>query len=177
MSCLCPDCLFGDTSECPNKNYSGTWIRYDIHTGKKVTDPEFCNKHWCRNDDCTESSDVGSSLQSPPVMSNLQSCPTSPSVTSSNHNSDLDFNEHTVTPVEPDLDTRILMCQNFGALRDLFSSQEPFDPLQYTVAKMSRCHRLDTDALQYKPTDAPKVTLQCRSLGMAIASVELWPLQ
>ena len=189
VACMCPNCLFGDTCECPNKHYSGTWTRYDLHTGKKITDPEFRNIYWSAREDCAESSD-GSSLQSPSVMSNIQSCPTSPSVTSSNDNSDRDFNEHTVTPVEPDLDTRIMMCQNFGALRDLFSSQEPFDPLQYTVATMCRSHRLDTDALQYKPRDAPKGyspvqvfgngNCFCRALAIAIGKdpeAEHWPLR
>ena len=160
MACLCPHCLFGDTCECPNKHYSGTWTRYNLHTGKKVTDPEFCNKHWCPNKACTEGSNVEGSLQLPSVSSNVESCPTSPSVTSTdqmaNDASDPDVSDNTDAPVEPDLETRISMCQNFGALRDLFSLQEPFDPIQYNVAKMCRSHRLDTDALKYKPADAPK---------------------
>ena len=82
VACLCPHCLFGDTCACPNKHYSGTWTRYDLCTGKKVTDPEFCNKHWCASKDCTDGSDVESSLQLPSVNSNNESCPASPSVTS-----------------------------------------------------------------------------------------------
>ena len=61
VACLCPNCLFGDTCACPNKHYSGTWTRYDLYTGKKVTDPEFCNKHWCANEACAEGSDVENS--------------------------------------------------------------------------------------------------------------------
>ena len=78
IACLCPNCLFGDTCACPNKHYSGTWTRYNLHTGKKVTDPEFCNKHWCANEACTEGSDVENSLQLQSVSSNIQSCSTSP---------------------------------------------------------------------------------------------------
>ena len=158
MACLCSNCLFGATCECPNKYYSGTWTKYDLQTGKKITDPDFSNQHWCSNEDCTEGSDVGSPIQSPSVRSNVQSCLTSPSVTPSlaMDNSNPDFHQNTDVCVEYDLDTRIGLCQNFCALRDLFSSQEPLDPIQYTVAKMARSHRLDTDALQYKPRDAPR---------------------
>ena len=157
VACLCPHCLFGDTCACPNKHYSGTWTRYNVRTGKKVTDPEFCNKHWCANKDCTEGSDVESSLQSPSGSSNNYSCPASPSVTPiADENLDPDFCEHTDVRVQQNFDTRIQMCPNFGVLIDLFSLEEPFDPIEYTVAKMCRSHRLDTDALQYKPKDAPK---------------------
>ena len=69
-------------------------------------------------------------------------------------NSDPDVHEYQQVTSEPHLDTRIQMCANFNALSDLFSSQETFDPLVYTPAKLSRIHRLDTDALQYKPPDA-----------------------
>ena len=71
-------------------------------------------------------------------------------------NSDSDFCENTYVHVEQDLDTRIQMCANFGALTDLFSLQDPFYLIEYTVSTMCRSHRLDTDALQYKPADAPK---------------------
>ena len=151
---MCPSCLFGDTSECPNKHYSGTWTRYDVNTGKRVTDPEFHNKHWSDGENCTKDADI--SLQLPSVTS-PESGPTSPSVTSPVQmgTSDRDFHGNTDVPVdvpvEQDLDTRIAMCQNFGALRDLFSLQEPFDPIECTVAKMCRSHRLDTDALQFTP--------------------------
>ena len=30
VACLCPNCLFGDVCECPNKHYSGNWIRYNL---------------------------------------------------------------------------------------------------------------------------------------------------
>ena len=82
------------------------------------------------------------------------------------------------------------MCQNFSALRDLFSLQEPFDPIEYTVAKMCRSHRLDTDALQFTSQDAPKgynpVQVSgdgnCfpRALAIAIGKdpeAEHWPLR
>ena len=190
VACLCPNCLFGDTYACPNKHYSGTWTRYNLHTGKKVTDHEFFNKHWCANEDCTEGSDAQSSLQSPSVSCNIQSHPTSPSVTSTaNENSDLEFCENTDVSVEQDLDTRIQMCANFGALADLFDSHEPFAPIDYTVAKICRSHRLDTDALKYKPSDAPKGYYpvqvfgngNCSPRALAIAigkdpEEEHWPL-
>ena len=82
------------------------------------------------------------------------------------------------------------MCPNFSALTDLFSLEEPFDPIDYTVAKMCRSHRLNTDALQYKPRDAPKGYYpvqvfrdgNCfpRALAIAIGKdpeVEHWPLR
>ena len=127
---------------------------------------------------CPRGSDAQRSLQLPSVSCNIQSRPTSPSVTSTaNENSDSDFCENTDVSVEQDLDTRIQMCANFGALADLFDSHEPFAPIDYTVAKMCRSHRLDTDALKYKPSMHQKVTILCRFLAMEIASLELWPLQ
>ena len=158
---------------------------------KKITDPEFCNKHWNANDeDCTHSTDVGSPLQSPSVRSNIQSCPSSLSVSSAHDNSDPDFCENICVPVQSDLYTRIQMCSNFGALAYLFSSEEPFDPIEYTVAKMCRSHRLDTDTLQYVPRDVPKgyVPVQVfrdgncfpRALAIAIGKdpeAEHWPLR
>ena len=82
------------------------------------------------------------------------------------------------------------MCENFGALTDLFASQEPFDPIDYTVDKMYRSHRLDTDAFQYKPPDAPKGYSPMQAFGdgncfpraLAIAigkdpKVGHWPLR
>ena len=36
VACLCPNCLFGDPCECPNKHYSGDWIKFNLKTGKKL---------------------------------------------------------------------------------------------------------------------------------------------
>ena len=47
-------------------------------------------------------------------------------------NSDSDFRENTDVCVEQDLNTRIQMCENFGALTDLFDLHKPFDPIDYT---------------------------------------------
>ena len=180
VACLCPNCLFGDTCACPNNHYSGTWTRYDLHTGKNVTDPEFCNKHSCANEDCKEGSDIESSLHLLSVSSNNRSYPTSPSIISMvNENSDPDFCEHTDVCVQQDLDTRIHMCPNFGALTDLFSLEEPFDPIDYTVVKQELQESYDSILMLYSTNHEmdQKVIIQCRFSGMAIASLEPWPLQ
>ena len=61
--------------------------------------------------------------------------------------------------------TKIRNCQNFDGLRILFSSEQSFAPLVNTVATLSRQHRIDTDALQYRPKDAPKEFLPVEVFG------------
>ena len=61
--------------------------------------------------------------------------------------------------------TKIRNCQNFDGLRILFSSEQSFAPLVNTVATLSRQHRIDTDALQYRPNDAPKEFLPVEVFG------------
>ena len=141
VSCLCPNCLFGDVCECPNKHYSGSWIRYNLKTGKKLNDPEFINSHWVEVSDSSQEADSSISRSSCAVESL--------DVT------DGDVSAETSNPVQPDLYTRMQDCSNFEQLKNVFESEENFDELEYSVAKMARQHLLDTDALENKPGDAP----------------------
>ena len=46
VPCLCPQCLSKEDGACPNKEYSGRWITYDLTTGRQITGDDYHNEHW-----------------------------------------------------------------------------------------------------------------------------------
>ena len=138
VACLCPNCLFGDVYECPNKHYSGSWVRYNLKNGKQIKDPEFINTHWGQI--------LNSSQQAESSVCE-SSCNDTLNVTDGDVSSD--------TPVEPDLYTKMKNCDNFEELKAEFEAENNFDELEYRPAKWACHHILDTIALPKKPKDAP----------------------
>ena len=147
VSCMCPSCVFGEPGDCPNYDYSDPWLTYNLERGKKIDNSE--NNHW----------GFSNAIPTPDV-----------SVTDGANGSDVtDGDGASILNVSPDanvtdgapaaeldLPTRVANCQNFDQLNTVFSSQVAFDPLEYTVVKLLRIHRLDDKALGNKPGDAPR---------------------
>ena len=46
VPCLCLQCLSNRDGACPNKEYSGSWIPYDLTTGRQIIWDDYHNKHW-----------------------------------------------------------------------------------------------------------------------------------
>ena len=46
VPCLCSQCLSNRDGACPNKGYSGSWIPYDLTTGRQITGDDYHNEHW-----------------------------------------------------------------------------------------------------------------------------------
>ena len=173
VACLCPNCLFGDPCECPNKHYSGDWIKFNLKTGKKVNDPEFINNHWREhsNKSCVQETDSRSNIDTSLDVtdSDLNVEFTDQNCVTSDRDAEIsvtDGDADIEVPVAPvDVFTKMQNCLNFGELRILFSAEDSFDPIEYTLAKLSCKHRIDTDALKYKPKDAPKGFLPVEVYG------------
>ena len=46
VPCLCPQYLSNQNGACPNKEYSGSLILYDLTTGRQITGDDYHNEHW-----------------------------------------------------------------------------------------------------------------------------------
>ena len=46
VPCVCPQCLSNQNWACPNKEYSGSWVPYDLTTGRQITGDDYHNEDW-----------------------------------------------------------------------------------------------------------------------------------
>ena len=153
---------------CPNKHYSGDWIKYNLKSGKKVDDPEFINSHWGQhaNENCVQETGCASNVESTlDVADGTLQLELADTNVVTDGDTNLDQAPNSDAEVLLDLYTRMQNCHNFCGLNILFLSEHNFDPIEYTLARLSRKHRIDTDAMKYKPKDAPKGYLPVEVFG------------
>ena len=158
VACCCPNCIFGDVTVCPNKHYSGSWVQYDLRTGKKVKHP--VDSHWlnlneesanCQNnnrqgnlenENCNPfeqsvSNTIQSRVSNSPRMNNVALFP-----------EQMQFNWDK-------LRNDVATCNNFSELYNVVDKQV-LPPFNCIPARLEEFHTVDTLALKHLPEDAPK---------------------